>query len=67
MEMADTYTSFEPGDLVRLKSGSPAMVVFQVWHHSSAQCSWFNRTKIMDEWIPICALELIRRDSNRNP
>jgi uncharacterized protein YodC (DUF2158 family) len=61
--MADknnSYTSFTPGALVRLKSGSPAMTVIIV-EGESALCYWFDRTRIFREWVSIYALEPVRR------
>jgi uncharacterized protein YodC (DUF2158 family) len=33
---------FKAGDLVRLKSGGPVMVVETVWEPLEYECQWFN-------------------------
>lgn len=39
---------FSPGDVVFLKSGSPAMTVSDISDSSSVICAWFNDGKRME-------------------
>jgi uncharacterized protein YodC (DUF2158 family) len=45
------------GDVVRLKSGGPAMTIEQV-HADKALCSWFEGSKTHKQMFPLQALEL---------
>lgn len=47
-----TKSSLRIGDLVRLKSGGPAMVVFEVPYPDIARCVWFPITDQMEGHEP---------------
>jgi uncharacterized protein YodC (DUF2158 family) len=42
--------SFEPGDLVRLKSGGPTMVVVTQVTNDTVRCQWFTDPGELREW-----------------
>lgn len=47
-------TKFKPGDVVRLKSGGPAMTVTAIGEHmgeTKAFCEWFEGTKHIRELL----------------
>ena len=48
----------KPGDVVRLKSGSPAMTIVDVDSEDDemVKCKWFEGSKVHEEWFPLYAL-----------
>jgi uncharacterized protein YodC (DUF2158 family) len=53
-------TEFKPGDVVRLKSGGPAMTVTAIGEHESqtkAFCEWFEGTKRHQGTFVLATLE----------
>lgn len=57
-------SSFSPGDVVRLKSGSPNMTVEQqaeteILGETRVWCLWFDGAKQHSETFPPAALELV--------
>ena len=58
--------SFKPGDVVRLKSGGPAMTVLMVHNNAFARLAWFDGEKLVvrgntsEELLPLDALEHVK-------
>jgi uncharacterized protein YodC (DUF2158 family) len=49
---------FQPGDVVRLKSGGPKMTVSKVDDDGSLRCKWFDGSTLCEETFP--AAELVK-------
>lgn len=47
---------FNPGDLVRLKSGGPQMTIARI-NSTHLQCFWFNGKKIEQYVVPVLVVE----------
>jgi uncharacterized protein YodC (DUF2158 family) len=54
-----------PGDIVKLKSGGPAMTVVAILHRhstsepSTVRCGWFNGANYTELSTHVAALELV--------
>ena len=49
---------FQPGDVVQLKSGGPAMTVGGKVAEDSIRCHWFDGATAMTEIFPTAAIRL---------
>jgi uncharacterized protein YodC (DUF2158 family) len=50
-------TTFKPGDVVRLKSGGPAMTVMHEDTLGNAACQWFEKNQLKSGSFPEAVLE----------
>lgn len=58
--MAAPQFLIEPGDVVQLKSGGPAMTVdsvFDEWGVGAALCSWFDGKVFVTRKFPLTSLK----------
>jgi uncharacterized protein YodC (DUF2158 family) len=57
--MANTI-QFQPGDVVRLKSGGPDMTIVHgdggPMHEGQFLCIWFDGTRKLDDWFEAAVL-----------
>jgi uncharacterized protein YodC (DUF2158 family) len=63
-------TELKPGDIVRLKSGGPAMTVTAIGEHAGetrALCEWFDGTKHHQDHFILAALEPSGPDDRPKP
>lgn len=58
--MPETFT---PGDLVKLKSGGPAMTVEVVGEDGLVACCWMDKTRLERRSFPAAALKLVLASS----
>jgi uncharacterized protein YodC (DUF2158 family) len=56
---------FHVGDVVRLRSGGPAMTVTDVWNKDSIHCVWFANEVVMGENLPSAALEVVPKSGEK--
>lgn len=49
--------TFKPGDVVMLRSGSPAMTVKELGEHQDAHCLWFHGNDLHNDWFPLVTLK----------
>jgi uncharacterized protein YodC (DUF2158 family) len=59
-------TEFKPGDVVKLKSGGPAMTVTAIGEHvgeTKASCVWFEGTEQHQGTFVLAAIEQSGSDS----
>jgi len=61
---AEPAPSWEPavGDVVRLKSGGPEMVISRLDNDDGAHCFRYSRTGIKQDRLPIACLEPVRKE-----
>ena len=52
-------TDFIIGDLVKLKSGSPAMTVIKIFNNNTVKCSWFKDNEVSYQDFPVLSLDKI--------
>ena len=63
-------TELKPGDIVRLKSGGPAMTVTAIGEHAGetkALCEWFDGMKHHQDHFILAALEPSGPDDRPKP
>jgi uncharacterized protein YodC (DUF2158 family) len=60
MSGSSVVTSFTPGTVVRLKSGSPAMTVSVTFDNGAIRTFWFHNGELREGNFPACTL----RDEN---
>lgn len=57
--------AFQPGDVVRLKSGGPTMTVAVITDRGGIRCTWFpSDEKAMRDTFNPTSLELIHRSQD---
>ncbi len=59
-------STFNIGDIVRLKSGGPKMTVLEGGSDTAAQCQWFDRNgKLHTDSFPVMMLDgFVARDTD---
>lgn len=53
-----TFVQFKCGDIVKLVSGGPAMVVNKIMG-DRIECRWFDGMKLKSATFPVVALQLV--------
>jgi uncharacterized protein YodC (DUF2158 family) len=44
------------GDVVRLKSGGPAMTIVGYEEDKGVKCKWFDGNKVQEDWFPMYSI-----------